>query len=64
MEAPVGDEDNSQLGDFVQDNLAEDPAKSCGGCPSGQICGLLVEQLSERERQVLRQVWDKSNSAP
>ena len=54
LEAPVGDEDDSLLGDFVEDPGAIAPADAAARALLTEAVEEALEQLSDRERQVVR----------
>jgi RNA polymerase primary sigma factor len=54
LEAPVGDEDDSLLGDFVEDPGAVAPADAAARALLTEAVEEALEQLSERERRVVR----------
>ena len=54
LEAPVGDEDDSLLGDFVEDPGAIAPADAAARALLTEAVEEALEQLSERERRVGR----------
>jgi RNA polymerase primary sigma factor len=53
LERPVGDEDSSQLGDFIEDNDALEPVDAAAREMLRDQVQSALEVLSERERQVL-----------
>jgi RNA polymerase primary sigma factor len=53
LEGPVGDEDSSQLGDFIEDRDAPSPMDSAARQMLREQVQHVLEDLSERERQVL-----------
>ena len=54
LEAPVGDEDDSLLGDFVEDPGAIAPADAAARALLTEAVEEALDQLSERERRVVR----------
>lgn len=54
LEAPVGEEENSFLGDFVPDDSAETPADMASNQVLREQLERVLDTLSEREREVLR----------
>ena len=54
METPVGQEDDSSLGDFIEDQQAVAPADAAARALLSEAVGEALEELSERERQVVR----------
>ncbi|WKZ83196.1 MAG: RNA polymerase sigma factor RpoD [Acidimicrobiia bacterium] len=53
LESPLGEEDDSTLGDFVQDPDAEAPVAAASFRLLQDYLGVVLEELSEREREVL-----------
>lgn len=53
LESPLGEEDESTLGDFVEDHDAEAPVASASFRLLQDYLRVVLEELSERERQVL-----------
>ena len=53
LETPLGEEDDSTLGDFVEDTDAEVPVEAASFKLLQEYLGLALEGLNERERQVL-----------
>ena len=54
LETPVGEEDDSFLGDFVEDPAAVAPATAAARALLSEAIGEALEELNERERQVVR----------
>jgi RNA polymerase primary sigma factor len=53
LETPLGEEDDSTLGDFVEDTDAEVPVETASFKLLQEYLSLALEGLSDRERQVL-----------
>jgi RNA polymerase primary sigma factor len=53
LETPVGEEDDSTLGDFVEDETAEVPVEAATFRLLQEYLQLALEGLNDRERQVL-----------
>ena len=53
MEAPVGDEDDSHLGDFVQDSNALSPEENAIAEMRRKQIDLAMKDLTEREQEVI-----------
>lgn len=53
LETPVGEEDDSTLGDFVEDGTAEVPVEAATFRLLQDYLGHALDNLNERERQVL-----------
>ncbi|HVS07122.1 MAG TPA: RNA polymerase sigma factor RpoD [Candidatus Dormibacteraeota bacterium] len=54
LEAPIGEEDDSNLGDFVQDGEATSPADAAALTMLRNEVDLILDTLSARERRVLQ----------
>ena len=54
LEAPVGDEEDSSLGDFVADENAEAPGKAADRAMVAQQINLALKSLTPREEKVIR----------
>lgn len=54
METPVGEEDDSHLGDFIQDDCAKDPSESATFNMLREQLAQVMETLTPREAKVLR----------
>jgi RNA polymerase primary sigma factor len=53
LETPLGEEEDSTLGDFVQDPEAEVPVKAAAFKLLQEYVAHALEELNERERQVI-----------
>ncbi len=53
LQTPLGEEDDSTLGDFVEDRDAEVPVEAAAFKLLQEYLGLALEGLNDRERQVL-----------
>jgi RNA polymerase primary sigma factor len=53
LERPIGDEDSSQLGDFIEDNEAQDPEDAADIISLREKIGKDLENLTQKEREVL-----------
>jgi RNA polymerase primary sigma factor len=53
LEAPLGEEEDSTIGDFVEDTEAEAPVTAASFKLLQEYLGVVLEELSDRERQVL-----------
>jgi RNA polymerase primary sigma factor len=53
LETPLGEEDDSTLGDFVEDTDAQVPVEAASFRLLQEYLGLALEGLNDRERQVL-----------
>ena len=54
LDTPIGEEDDSHLGDFIEDDSALSPADSAAFSMLREELGMALESLTERERQVVR----------
>jgi len=54
LEAPVGEENDSHLGDFVPDDEEETPVDIASNVALREQLNRLLDQLTEREREVLK----------
>jgi len=54
LETPIGEEDDSNLGDFVQDGEATSPAEAAALTMLRNEVDLILDTLSPRERRVLQ----------
>ena len=53
LERPIGDEGDSQLGDFIADSDATEPAEAVGEILRGEELDRVLGTLTDREREVL-----------
>ena len=54
LDTPIGEEDDSHLGDFIEDDTAPSPADSAAFSMLRAELTTALESLTERERQVVR----------
>src|SRR5204862_4704400 len=54
LETPVGEEDDSHLGDFIEDHQAVAPADAAARAMLNEAVGEALDELTERERKVVR----------
>jgi len=54
LETPIGDDEDSQLGDFVEDDNAENPLDSAVSAALAEATLEVLENLTDREQKVLR----------
>ena len=54
LETPVGEEDDSHLGDFIEDQQAVAPADAAARALLNEAVGEALDELTDRERQVVR----------
>jgi len=54
LETPIGDDEDSQLGDFVEDDNAENPLDAAVSAALAEATLEVLENLTDREQKVLR----------
>ncbi len=54
LDTPIGEEDDSHLGDFIEDDSALSPADSAAFSMLREELGTALESLTDRERQVIQ----------
>jgi RNA polymerase primary sigma factor len=54
LETPVGEEDESHLGDFIEDQQAVAPADAAARALLNEAVGEALEELTDRERKIVR----------
>ena len=54
METPIGDDEDSHLGDFIEDNMAESPVDTATGQGLKETTRSVLAGLTAREAKVLR----------
>jgi len=54
LETPIGDDEDSQLGDFVEDDKAENPLDAAVGAALAEATLEVLTNLTDREQKVLR----------
>ena len=54
LDSPVGEEDESNLGDFIQDESADSPADAATRVMLSNAVGEVLNELSEREQEIVR----------
>ena len=54
LETPIGEEEDSQLGDFIEDNTAVAPPTAARETMLKEQLELVLDSLSERERKVIK----------
>ena len=54
LDSPVGEEDESNLGDFIQDESADSPADAATRAMLSNAVGDVLNELSEREQEIVR----------
>ncbi len=53
LETPIGEEEDSHLGDFIPDDGAPQPAEEAANSMLKQMLGEVLDTLSEREKRVI-----------
>lgn len=53
LETPIGEEEDSQLGDFIEDERAVEPATAASDSITHDMIVAILGKLSERERRVI-----------
>ena len=64
LENPVGDEGDSQLGDFIEDDQAIAPSDAVGELMQGEDLNRVLELLTSRERRVLEMRYGLTDGRP
>ncbi|MEM9746966.1 MAG: RNA polymerase sigma factor RpoD [Actinomycetota bacterium] len=54
LDSPVGEEDESNLGDFIQDESADSPADAAARVMLADAVGQVLGELSDREQEIVR----------
>jgi len=54
LETPIGEEEDSHLGDFIPDEDASEPAEAASSAFLREQLSLVLDSLTERERKVLK----------
>ncbi|MCL2308660.1 MAG: RNA polymerase sigma factor RpoD [Proteobacteria bacterium] len=54
METPIGDDDDSHLGDFIEDSLVIAPSDAAVNASLRDVCKEILDSLTPREAKVLR----------
>ena len=54
LDSPVGEEEDSNLGDFIEDNSADSPADAATRAMLSNAVGEVLGELSEREQEIVR----------
>lgn len=53
LETPIGEEDDSQLGDFLEDKLIQGPEEAASNTMMQEALDEVLSELGEREREVI-----------
>jgi RNA polymerase primary sigma factor len=64
LEKPIGDEDDSELGDFVADDTVESPFETASETLQREDVQRVLEVLPEREREVLKLRYGLNGQRP
>jgi RNA polymerase primary sigma factor len=64
LEAPVGEEDDSRLGDFISDDDADQPLQAAVASLLKAYIGELLDELGEREREVIEMRYGLNDGQP
>ncbi|CAN5831585.1 RNA polymerase sigma factor [soil metagenome] len=54
LDSPIGEEDESNLGDFIEDSSTDGPADAATRMMLTQAVGAVLNELSEREQEIVR----------
>ncbi|MET0144551.1 MAG: RNA polymerase sigma factor RpoD [Ilumatobacteraceae bacterium] len=54
LDSPIGEEDESNLGDFIEDSSTDGPADAATRVMLTQAVGAVLGELSEREQEIVR----------
>ena len=54
LDSPIGEEDESNLGDFIEDSSTDGPADAATRVMLTQAVGAVLNELSEREQEIVR----------
>ena len=54
LDSPVGEEDESNLGDFIEDDSVDSPADAATRAMLTDAVGEVLGELSEREQEIVR----------
>jgi RNA polymerase primary sigma factor len=64
LEAPVGEEDDSRLGDFIEDEAADQPMAAAVRSLLNAYIGELLDELGDREREVIEMRYGLKDGTP
>jgi RNA polymerase primary sigma factor len=64
LDSPVGEEDDSNLGDFIEDQQAEAPAEMAARTMLNSAVEEALAELNEREKQVVRMRFGLEDGQP
>jgi RNA polymerase primary sigma factor len=54
LDSPIGEEDESNLGDFIEDDSTDSPADAATRAMLTEAVGEVLNELSEREQEIVR----------
>jgi RNA polymerase primary sigma factor len=54
LDSPIGEEDESNLGDFIEDDTVDGPADAATRAMLSQAVGEVLGELSDREQDIVR----------
>jgi RNA polymerase primary sigma factor len=64
LEAPVGEEDDSRLGDFIEDQDVDQPMQAAVRSLLNAYIGELLDELGDREREVIEMRYGLKDGQP
>ena len=64
LEAPVGEEDDSRLGDFIEDEAVDQPMQAAVRSMLNAYIGELLDGLGDREREVIEMRYGLKDGTP
>jgi RNA polymerase primary sigma factor len=62
METPIGDDDDSHLGDFIEDQATVAPSDAAVNASLRDVCKDILDTLTPREAKALRKLRHPSRS--
>ncbi len=64
LQAPVGEEEDSRLGDFIEDEAADQPMQAAVRSLLNSYIGELLDELGDREREVIEMRYGLKDGQP
>jgi RNA polymerase primary sigma factor len=64
LEAPVGEEEDSRLGDFIEDEAVDQPMQAAVRSLLNAYIGELLDELGDREREVIEMRYGLKDGTP
>jgi RNA polymerase primary sigma factor len=64
LQAPVGEEEDSRLGDFIEDEAADQPMQAAVRSLLNAYIGELLDELGDREREVIEMRYGLKDGQP